>query len=92
MRLWIAVILVALSVAPAPLPSTAPCRADTQADASSVVEAGVPEDAWWGVAGSVVCGGELWLLRNRPEIGINPYALAAGIAGCALALLDAAAN
>jgi hypothetical protein len=45
-------------------------------------------ERWWGAAGAVLCGAEIALIRNVPAIGMNPYALAAGIAGCSLALLD----
>lgn len=55
-------------------------------------ESGSGEDAgiqrWWGVAGAVICGAEIRLIRLAPAIGLNPYVLAAGIAGCALAALD----
>jgi hypothetical protein len=45
-------------------------------------------DRWWGAAGAVLCGAEIRLIRVAPEIGMNPYVLAAGIGGCLLALLD----
>ncbi len=47
-------------------------------------------DRWWGWAGAVLCGGEGWLIRTNPAAGMNPYALAAGIAGCTIAILDIA--
>ncbi len=43
---------------------------------------------WWGVAGAMLCGLEIRLVVRVPAIGMNPYAIAAGLAGCALALLD----
>jgi len=45
-------------------------------------------DRWWGVAGAVLCGLEIRLIIRVPEVGLNPYAIAAGIAGCTLAALD----
>lgn len=48
-------------------------------------------ESWWGVAGAALCGFEIRLVRVAPEIGMNPYALAAGIGGCLLAMIDAAA-
>ncbi|TMQ71512.1 MAG: hypothetical protein E6K80_05400 [Candidatus Eisenbacteria bacterium] len=47
-------------------------------------------DRWWGAGGAVLCGLEIRLLRVAPEIGFNPYVLAAGIGGCLLAVLDCA--
>ena len=43
-----------------------------------------------GAGGAVLCGLEIRLLRVAPEIGFNPYVLAAGIGGCLLAVLDCA--
>lgn len=43
---------------------------------------------WWGAAGAMLCGAEARLILRAPAIGMNPYALAAGIAGCSLAALD----
>jgi hypothetical protein len=51
-------------------------------------EPGDEADRWWGVLGAVLCGGEIRLILRAPAIGMNPYALAAGIAGCSLAALD----
>lgn len=57
-----------------------------------VVEgSGVPGDStqrWWGAAGAMLCGLEIRLAIRAPAIGMNPYAIAAGIAGCSLAALD----
>ena len=60
---------------------------------SHVVEEGSPQpggeaDRWWGVAGAVLCGVEIRLVIRVPAVGLNPYAIAAGIAGCSLAALD----
>ncbi len=92
---WIVAVLMLLSAALAAAPSTARAQSGTEtgdgSSVSSAVVTGEPGEEierWWGVAGAVICGGELWLLRNQTEIGLNPYVLAAGIGGCALALLD----
>jgi len=45
-------------------------------------------DRWWGVAGAALCGLEIRLVIRVPAVGMNPYAIAAGIAGCSLAALD----
>ena len=45
-------------------------------------------ERWWGVLGAALCGAEIRLIRFAPAIGMNPYALAAGISGCLLATLD----
>ena len=50
--------------------------------------AGATADRWWGVAGAALCGLEIRLIIRVPAMGMNPYALAAGIAGCSLAALD----
>lgn len=52
----------------------------------TIEEAGV--ERWWGVAGAVICGAEIRLIRVAPAIGLNPYVLAAGIGGCLLGALD----
>jgi hypothetical protein len=41
-----------------------------------------------GVIGAAICGGEGWLIRVNPLLGMNPYVLAAGIGGCLLLGLD----
>jgi len=46
-----------------------------------------PESAA-GVVGAIVCGGGGWLIRTNPALGMNPYVLAATLAGCLLMLLD----
>ena len=95
---WVLAVLLVLSTASALAPSKARAQLGTESgdgsSVSSVVmdEPGSEIERWWGVAGAAICGAELWLLQNRPDIGINPYVLAAGIAGCALALLDVVAT
>ncbi len=43
---------------------------------------------WWGAAGAVLCATEVRLMRVVPAIGFNPYVIAAGAAGCILAMID----
>jgi len=45
-------------------------------------------ERWWGVVGAVICGAEIRIIRVAPAIGMNPYAIAAGVGGCLLAGLD----
>ena len=47
-------------------------------------------EAWWGVAGAVLCGGGIRLAQTVPVVGMNPYVLAATIGGCVLAAIDLA--
>lgn len=66
-------------------------RADDAAPVGATVQddpAGGEVERWWGAMGAVVCGWEIRLMIRAPEIGWNPYAIAAGIAGCSLAALD----
>jgi hypothetical protein len=49
---------------------------------------GVEPDRAIGVFGAMLCGGEGYLIRTDPLLGMNPYLLAAGIGGCLLALMD----
>lgn len=87
---WLLVAVLALAltgVGPAPRAS---------ADESSLCESTPTSTAsdeelerWWGVLGAALCGTEIRLVHVAPVVGMNPYVLAAGIAGCLLALLDA---
>lgn len=86
-------VLMLLAAVVAPLARTA--EADPPQRATEVVAeegAGQPPadeiERWWGVAGAVICAVEIRLIIRAPAIGMNPYALAAGIAGCSLAMLD----
>ena len=78
-------LLLALSVGHLAL-ATGPARANE----ATIEEAGSGGDVdrWWGVLGAALCGAEIRLIIKAPAIGMNPYALAAGIAGCTLAVLD----
>ena len=60
------------------------------ADGEDPVLAPSSIEAWWGVAGAVICGTGIRLVQTVPVVGMNPYVLAATIGGCALALLDLA--
>jgi hypothetical protein len=64
-------------------------RADETPVTITADDGGSDLERWWGAAGAVLCGGEIYLVRFNPAIGMNPWALGAGIAGCSLALLDA---
>lgn len=90
--LYLLPLLVALAVAG--LGATTKSHAEEVGDAPSMLTSvggdTAPEDLdrWWGAVGAVMCGAELRLIRVAPEIGMNPYVLAAGIGGCLLAALD----
>lgn len=45
-------------------------------------------DSAAGVVGAMVCGGGALLIRYNPALGLNPYVLAATLAGCILMVLD----
>jgi hypothetical protein len=84
-----------LMLAPGALP--VPARAQSSDDGGGLATATTPTadsaddpgaERWWGVAGGVMCGFELRLIRTAPEIGMNPYVMAAGLGGCLLGLLD----
>lgn len=71
-----------------------PARAQVDASEGTVVatyedaDPGAEVERWWGVAGAVICGAEIRIIRVAPAIGMNPYMIAAGVAGCLLAGLD----
>jgi len=88
LRWWLALMLASALVGGVP----ATTRAD---DVPMVSTAGVDEppsdiERWWGAFGAVLCGAEIYLVRTNPAVGMNPWALGAGLAGCGLAVLDAA--
>ena len=73
------------------LPVANPASARTASSGAVLVPMGgrtAAPDKWWGVAGAVLCGTGIRLVRVAPEIGMNPYVLAATIGGCLLAALD----
>lgn len=91
-NLLLALLLLVAAVA-APFGREADARGvTTDRMGPAIVEgSGVPGDStqrWWGVAGAALCGLEIRFIIRAPAIGMNPYALAAGIAGCSLAALD----
>jgi len=93
-RLLTAVMMIlATTVAPLARVASAQAPAGAGRATEAVWEEGPAEpsneiERWWGVMGAALCGGEIRLIIRAPAIGMNPYALAAGIAGCSLALLD----
>ena len=46
------------------------------------------DDRAIGVIGAAICGGEAYLIRINPLLGMNPFVLAGGIGGCLLLALD----
>ena len=75
----------------APIARAAGVRDAVRATQAFEEGSGSPSDEierWWGVAGAVLCGIEGRLILRAPAIGMNPYALAAGIGGCILAFID----
>lgn len=87
------VVMMLLAAVAAPLARVALAQSPQPAF-EAVVEDGASDppmdeiERWWGVVGAAICGGEIRLILRAPAIGMNPYALAAGIAGCSLAALD----
>ena len=92
-RLALALVVVLTAIL-TPVPP--PARAQTATDPAPATEAVWEEpgaadneiERWWGAAGAVLCGAEIALIRYAPAIGMNPYALAAGLSGCLIAMLD----
>lgn len=90
-RAWIVVMALLVTVAAPPTRVAGAFEPERATEA--VMEEGIPApmdeiERWWGVAGAALCGLEIRLIIRAPAIGMNPYALAAGIAGCSLAMLD----
>jgi hypothetical protein len=89
------VIALAAILTPAPPPAGAQTYEDPgsppEATEAMWGESGATDgeiERWWGAVGAAICGAEIRLITRAPAIGMNPYALAAGIAGCGIALLD----
>ena len=59
-----------------------------QAPAGTAVVEDVDAERWWGIAGAVVCGVGMRVMRI-PGIGLNPWVLAPTIGGCLLGMIDA---
>lgn len=95
-RLAVGLVLVLTAIlTPVPPPARAQTAVDpglatpaTEAVWEEPGDGGGEIERWWGALGAVLCGAEIALIRNAPAIGMNPYALAAGIGGCLLAGLD----
>ena len=94
----ILVMTVALATLLAPVAPVAPvAHAQAAVDEGSGLEPGWDSqtsesgdeiERWWGVGGAILCAAEIRLIRYAPAIGMNPYAIAAGLGGCLLAALD----
>lgn len=81
-------LVVALTAILTPVPPTARAQTATETGYEEAGTAGYQVERWWGAAGAVLCGAEIALIRNAPPLGMNPYAIAAGLSGCILAGLD----
>lgn len=81
-------LVVALTAILTPVPPAARAQMATEAVGAEAGAAGGEIERWWGAVGAVICGAEIRLITRAPAIGMNPYALAAGLAGCGLAMLD----
>ena len=85
---------MALAVTAIPLRSVAKAQTaaggDGMLQTTTDVNAGPADETerWWGALGGVLCATEIRLAIRVPAIGMNPYVMAAGIAGCALAAID----
>jgi hypothetical protein len=88
MKLRTGILTAALCWSLAALPHPVPARGDeaTPGDTVSVEDADI--ERWWGIAGTVICGVGIRLMRV-PGIGLNPWVLAPTIGGCLLGLIDA---
>jgi hypothetical protein len=83
---WMVLVLLGISLIGG---VSGPARADDTAPVADGGSLAPPEDEhWWGVAGAVLCGGEGFLIRTNPALGMQAGCLAAGIAGCLLMLVD----
>jgi len=85
-------LLLAMAVVPLGRAADAGVMPGSHRMGQAVEEGAGPDgevNRWWGVAGAMLCGFEARLIIRVPAVGMNPYALAAGLAGCGLALLDA---
>lgn len=90
---WFRFFTVALTalVLSASLPAHSRASGSSEIPDGTVVQnadTGTGTDSAAGVVGAIVCGGGSWLIRTNPALGMNPYVLAATIAGCLLMLLD----
>jgi hypothetical protein len=87
-------VLLALMTLAMPLRATVAHAGAIGAEQAPVVMTegdGAPGDEinrWWGAAGAVICATEIRIIRVAPALGMNPYLIAAGLAGCLLAAMD----
>ena len=82
--------VLALTIAPLAPPARAQVADDVTTAIGDETTAGPTDEIerWWGAVGAVVCAAEIRIIRVAPAIGMNPYLIAAGLAGCLLAALD----
>jgi hypothetical protein len=86
---WLLVLLLtAWVVGSAPVTARADDLSPVSITDGGIAPPPVDIERWWGAAGAVLCGGEMWLIRTNPAVGMNPWALGAGLAGCGLMALD----
>jgi hypothetical protein len=85
-------ITVALTALLAPVAPVAHAQTEVEQagtlGSAETLDPSIDIDRWWGVVGAALCGAEMRLVRVAPAIGMNPYAIAGGLAGCLLAGLD----
>jgi len=90
-RLLLLLLVLTVAGLGTPAPRVVSAQDVGESSASTTWDGGSPEiERWWGAAGAVMCGAEGYLLRSVPTVGLNPYVMTAGIAGCLIALLDIA--
>ncbi|HKQ58688.1 MAG TPA: hypothetical protein VJY35_12535 [Candidatus Eisenbacteria bacterium] len=87
-------LLLALTTVAVPLRVTAAYAQAVDSEQAPVVimegDAGPSNEMnrWWGAAGAILCAAEIRVIRVAPAFGMNPYLIAAGLAGCLLAAMD----
>jgi predicted lysophospholipase L1 biosynthesis ABC-type transport system permease subunit len=81
--------LLVLALSTAVLPASGTARAGRVGDAAVVTTGRTAEpERWWGVAGAIVCGLGMNILRHYAPG--DPGVIAATIGGCVLAIMDVA--
>jgi hypothetical protein len=90
--LVLAMVVVTILAPPAPAARAQVAMEDAGAATATAdaqaLDPWADAERWWGAAGAIVCATEMRLIRVVPAIGMNPYALAAGLGGCLLAVMD----
>jgi len=90
----LACLVAALPLARAPAMAadapelTHPQTLDETGGATSPADDAVEAQRWWGVAGALVCGGGMLIIRKLLPAVPHPGVIAATVGGCMLALLD----